>query len=98
MLREKLHQLRIINSPYEIILQIDKEIHSQKNKNQGNEQTRSWDSDHLSVGGREWLRSTQVILAILPVLGVGSSLFIILLKRNQLRIIKGVACMDQTRD
>ena len=35
MLREKLHQLRIINSPYEIILQIDKEIHSQKNKNQG---------------------------------------------------------------
>ena len=36
MLREKLHQLRIINSPYEIILQIDKEIHSQKNKNQGN--------------------------------------------------------------
>ena len=36
MLREKLHQLRIINSPYEIILQIDKEIHSQKNKDQGN--------------------------------------------------------------
>lgn len=36
MLREKLHQLRIVNSPYEIILQIDKEIHSQKNKNQGN--------------------------------------------------------------
>ena len=36
MLRDKLHQLRILNSPYEIILQIDKEIHSQKNKNWGN--------------------------------------------------------------
>ena len=36
MLREKLHQLRILNSPYEIILQIDEEIHSQKNKNRGN--------------------------------------------------------------
>ena len=36
MVREKLHQLRILNSPYEIILQIDKEIHSQKNKTRGN--------------------------------------------------------------